>query len=158
MQKLVLYYSTFNSECVPCVQVMEGGGRMVVTAVGPNSQQGIIFQLLTQREDDAGFIEKFFRDKVFKYCRRKPVVDEEVPRAGSPDEKTKAEEVEEEELPPIPPLTGWDRFSIEKRMKRRKEVSMDFIWIKNRVCCRFDVFQVDKIFSCQIVCFSSSLI
>lgn len=44
---------------------MEGGGRMLVTAVGPYSQQGIIFQLLTSRdEEDVGFIERFFREKV----------------------------------------------------------------------------------------------
>lgn len=35
-------------------QVMEGGGTMLVTAVGPYSQQGIIFQLMTNREDEAG--------------------------------------------------------------------------------------------------------
>ena len=35
-------------------QVMEGGGTMIVTAVGPYSQQGIIFQLMTDREDEAG--------------------------------------------------------------------------------------------------------
>ena len=33
---------------------MEGGGRMVVTAVGPNSQQGQIFALLTERDEDVG--------------------------------------------------------------------------------------------------------
>lgn len=35
--------------------VMEGSGRMVVTAVGVNSQAGIIFALLgaAQNEDDA---------------------------------------------------------------------------------------------------------
>ncbi len=102
---------------------MEGGGRMVVTAVGPNSQQGIIFQLLTQREDDAGFIEKFFRDTIFKCCRRQKPDEEESSRPESPDEKTKAEEAaKEDEAPPLLPLTGWDRFNIEKRMKRRKEV------------------------------------
>ena len=35
-------------------QVMEGGGTMLVTAVGPNSQQGIIFTLLSSNNDDAG--------------------------------------------------------------------------------------------------------
>lgn len=35
-------------------QVMEGGGTMLVTAVGPYSQQGIIFQLMTNRDDQAG--------------------------------------------------------------------------------------------------------
>ena len=34
---------------------MEGGGSMLVTGVGPYSQQGQIFQLLSQRsEEDAG--------------------------------------------------------------------------------------------------------
>ncbi len=35
-------------------QVMEGEGTMLVTAVGEYSQQGIIFKLMTNREDDAG--------------------------------------------------------------------------------------------------------
>ena len=39
---------------VVSIQVMEGGGRMVVTAVGPNSQQGLIFALLTERDEDVG--------------------------------------------------------------------------------------------------------
>lgn len=50
-------------------QVMEGGGTMLVTAVGPYSQQGIIFKLMTNREDDAGmcdvvplFLDRFMRD------------------------------------------------------------------------------------------------
>ena len=35
-------------------QVMEGGGTMLVTAVGEFSQQGIIVKLLTQRSQDEG--------------------------------------------------------------------------------------------------------
>ena len=35
-------------------QVMEGGGTMLVTAVGPHSQQGIIFTLLNQATEDEG--------------------------------------------------------------------------------------------------------
>ncbi len=35
-------------------QVMEGEGTMLVTAVGPYSQQGIIFKLMINREDEAG--------------------------------------------------------------------------------------------------------
>ena len=35
-------------------QVMEGGGTMLVTAVGPHSQQGMIFTLLNQRAEDEG--------------------------------------------------------------------------------------------------------
>lgn len=35
-------------------QVMEGGGTMLIIAVGPYSQQGLIFQLMMNREDDAG--------------------------------------------------------------------------------------------------------
>ena len=35
-------------------QVMEGGGTMLVTAVGPYSQQGLIFQLMTNKEDQSG--------------------------------------------------------------------------------------------------------
>lgn len=37
-------------------QVMEGGGTMLVTAVGPYSQQGLIFQLMTNHEDEAGTV------------------------------------------------------------------------------------------------------
>ena len=35
-------------------QVMEGGGTMLVTAVGAHSQQGIIFTLLNERSEDEG--------------------------------------------------------------------------------------------------------
>ena len=35
-------------------QVMEGRGTMLVTAVGPYSQQGIIFTLMTNKDDQAG--------------------------------------------------------------------------------------------------------
>ena len=141
-------------------QVMEGGGRMVVTAVGPNSQQGIIFQLLTKREDDAGFIEKFFRDRVCKKCIKKPVDDEEAnqlpalgssddkigspdDKSGSPDRKSKVVEAgvddeSEDELPPLPPLTGRDRLSISKRMKRRKEVR-EFVFCNNETCCHWNI-------------------
>ena len=35
-------------------QVMEGEGTMLVIAVGPYSQQGLIFQLMTNQQDEAG--------------------------------------------------------------------------------------------------------
>ncbi len=35
-------------------QVMEGGGTMIVTAVGPHSQQGIIFTLMVSQGERAG--------------------------------------------------------------------------------------------------------
>ena len=35
-------------------QVMEGGGTMVVTAVGENSQQGIILMLLIDQDKEEG--------------------------------------------------------------------------------------------------------
>ena len=35
-------------------QVMEGGGTMLVTAVGPHSQQGIIYTLLNQTAEEEG--------------------------------------------------------------------------------------------------------
>jgi len=35
-------------------QVMEGGGTMLVTAVGTSSQQGIIFTLMTSQEGTTG--------------------------------------------------------------------------------------------------------
>ena len=39
-------------------QVMEGGGTMLVTAVGEHSQQGIIFTLLSQKSEEEGGKEK----------------------------------------------------------------------------------------------------
>ena len=35
-------------------QVMEGGGTMLVTAVGPHSQQGIIYTLLNRTSEEEG--------------------------------------------------------------------------------------------------------
>lgn len=35
-------------------QVMEGGGTMLVTAVGENSQQGIIMMLLASQDKEEG--------------------------------------------------------------------------------------------------------
>ena len=35
-------------------QVMEGGGTMLVTAVGAHSQQGIIFTLLNEKSEEEG--------------------------------------------------------------------------------------------------------
>lgn len=57
-------------------QVMEGGGTMVVTAVGPNSQNGIIITLLASKvEEEVGFITAailFVYRKIRKYCCPKP--------------------------------------------------------------------------------------
>ena len=57
-------------------QVMEGGGTMVITAVGPNSQNGIIITLLAaQVEEEVGFITAailFVYGKIRKYCCPKP--------------------------------------------------------------------------------------
>ena len=57
-------------------QVMEGGGTMVVTAVGPNSQNGIIITLLAAREEEeVGFITAailFVYRKIRKHCCPKP--------------------------------------------------------------------------------------
>ena len=44
-------------------QVMEGGGTMLVTAVGEHSQQGIIFTLLNQRSEDEGGKERTAREE-----------------------------------------------------------------------------------------------
>lgn len=43
-----MYYTSVNTAAAlfPGTHVMEGSGRMVVTAVGVNSQTGIIFTLL----------------------------------------------------------------------------------------------------------------
>ena len=48
-------------------QVMEGGGTMLVTAVGPYSQQGIIFKLMINREDEAGWFVRA-RDDLYGGC------------------------------------------------------------------------------------------
>lgn len=52
--------SKMLSVCVGCVgtHVMEGSGRMLVTAVGVNSQTGIIFTLL-----GAGELEEEEKEK-----------------------------------------------------------------------------------------------
>ena len=46
----------------PPSQVMEGRGVMLVTAVGPSSQQGMIFELMSQQEEEVGFITQCFRN------------------------------------------------------------------------------------------------
>ncbi len=61
----------------PSPQVMEGRGVMLVTAVGPHSQQGRILQLLTQRENEAGFLTKSFRKMRDRLLGRKKEEDEE---------------------------------------------------------------------------------
>lgn len=59
-------------------QVMEGSGRMLVTAVGPYSQQGIIFTLMSkQAEEDSGFLSSTFRKLRGKCCPKKRPTDEE---------------------------------------------------------------------------------
>ena len=68
--------------------------------------------------------------KIRNACCKKPPVDEESP---TPEHKTpaqkakeleaKEDEDEQEELPPIPPLEGWDKVNPAKRMKRRKLVN-----------------------------------
>ena len=52
-------------------QVMEGGGNMVVTAVGPNSRNGIIITLLSQTdEEEVGFITAGIR-LVYRFFRKR---------------------------------------------------------------------------------------
>jgi len=57
-------------------QVMEGGGTMVVTSVGPISQNGIIITLLAAKEEEeVGFITAailFVYRKIRKLCCPKP--------------------------------------------------------------------------------------
>ena len=43
--------------CTAGTQVMEGSGKMVVTAVGLNSQSGIIFALLGATNDEQGTVD-----------------------------------------------------------------------------------------------------
>ena len=52
-------------------QVMEGGGTMLVTAVGENSQQGIIMMLLASQDKEEGFFEGIWKKvkMVYKLCR-----------------------------------------------------------------------------------------
>lgn len=51
--------------------VMEGSGKMVVTAVGVNSQTGIIFTLLGGGEDDDDEEEEKKKEKEEKKKQRK---------------------------------------------------------------------------------------
>jgi Ca2+ transporting ATPase len=52
-------------------QVMEGGGSMVVTAVGPNSRNGIIITLLSAKdEEEVGFITAGIRF-VYRFFRKR---------------------------------------------------------------------------------------
>lgn len=64
MLMMMVRLTTFLS---PGTHVMEGSGRMVVTAVGVNSQAGIIFALLgaAQSEDDA--LKKKAKKGMFHY-------------------------------------------------------------------------------------------
>ena len=50
---------------------MEGSGKMVVTAVGVNSQSGIIFTLLGSAEDDDDDEEEKKREKEEKKKQKK---------------------------------------------------------------------------------------
>lgn len=50
---------------------MEGSGKMVVTAVGVNSQTGIIFTLLGSTEDDDDDEEEKKKEKEEKKKQRK---------------------------------------------------------------------------------------
>lgn len=52
----VLFFNIFclGSQLSLGTHVMEGGGRMVVTAVGINSQSGIIYSLMKNSEDEGG--------------------------------------------------------------------------------------------------------
>lgn len=129
-------------------QVMEGGGSMLVTGVGPYSQQGQIFQLLSQRsEEDAGFITLALRKLKRRCCGccAKPVTVEEEEGAGprqtvkrcSPEaESEKALEAKREsrktssssdteesadEPEEDDELTGIAKLNVVKVMKRRKQ-------------------------------------
>ncbi len=69
---------------------MEGRGVMLVTAVGPHSQQGRIFQLMIQRENEAGFFTKCFRKMRDRLLERKKEEDEE---SGEEEEGLKKDHI-----------------------------------------------------------------
>uniref|UniRef100_A0ACB8F8L7 ATPase, Ca transporting, plasma membrane n=1 Tax=Sphaerodactylus townsendi TaxID=933632 RepID=A0ACB8F8L7_9SAUR len=73
-------------------QVMEGSGRMVVTAVGVNSQTGIILTLLGVGEDDGKTKQN---DKAIKTADESPEKSEEA-EGQSPEEHGAAEKKEKE--------------------------------------------------------------
>ncbi|KAL5475276.1 hypothetical protein EMCRGX_G027356 [Ephydatia muelleri] len=67
-------------------QVMEGGGTMIVTAVGENSQQGIILMLLADQDKEEGFFEGIWNKvkSVYRMCRGdQPAPDPEAGKSGS---------------------------------------------------------------------------
>jgi magnesium-transporting ATPase (P-type) len=122
-------------------QVMEGRGTMLVTAVGPNSQQGRIFALMRGIEEESGFITealKKLRGKMFKSAEE-PVDPE--PGAGRPgvEGQVKADEAEEEAAvqaevfeyqPSDPPgketgIIGRVKQYREKRRQQKEEAEED---------------------------------
>ncbi|XP_036616598.1 plasma membrane calcium-transporting ATPase 4-like [Trichosurus vulpecula] len=81
--------------------VMEGSGRIVVTAVGVNSQTGIIFTLLGASESDEGKKEKTGK------------------KQGAPENRNKAKT--EHGVPPeIQPLKSQERIEEEEKKKKKK--------------------------------------
>lgn len=64
---LTFYYPPLSKG----THVMEGSGKMVVTAVGVNSQTGIIFTLLGSSEDDEEDEEEKKKEKEEKKKQRK---------------------------------------------------------------------------------------
>jgi Ca2+ transporting ATPase len=51
---IILLFSIIYSKCCTGTHVMEGSGRMLVTAVGINSKSGIIFTLLGAAKEKKG--------------------------------------------------------------------------------------------------------
>ncbi|XP_015232184.1 PREDICTED: plasma membrane calcium-transporting ATPase 1-like isoform X2 [Cyprinodon variegatus] len=82
--------------------VMEGSGKMVVTAVGVNSQTGIIFCLLGAAEDDDEDEEEKKKEKEEKKKQRKTKAQDGAAMEMQPlnsDEATDAEEKKKANLP-----------------------------------------------------------
>lgn len=65
------FWPTFSFPLSKGTHVMEGSGKMVVTAVGVNSQTGIIFTLLGSSEEDDEDEEEKKKEKEEKKKQRK---------------------------------------------------------------------------------------
>ncbi|KAG8227683.1 hypothetical protein J437_LFUL006995, partial [Ladona fulva] len=91
----------FDPMVLSGTHVMEGSGKMLVTAVGVNSQAGIIFTLLGAAQDQHEAEMKQKKKEAKKQRKKKSLTDDEPPMTGnshvtapSADQGAKAAEVE----------------------------------------------------------------